>query len=66
MRNGTVSQESADGMETGPIKPEPDDEVIAYTAHRQLVILAGNCARLEQQRLEHQLKLENGRTPRPG
>jgi hypothetical protein len=45
---------------------DSDDEVIAYTAHRELVILAGNCARLEQRRLEQQLRLQDGRTPRPG
>ena len=44
---------------------ESDDEAITYTAHRQRIIQAGNCARLEQTRLEQQLKLENGRTPRP-
>jgi hypothetical protein len=53
-------------METGPINPEPDDEVIAHTAHRQLVILAGKCAAAEQRRLEKQLGLQDGRTPRPG
>jgi hypothetical protein len=66
MRNEAVSQESPDGMETGPINPDPDDEVIAYTAHRQLVILAGKCAQAEQRRLEKQLGLQDGRTPRPG
>jgi len=62
MRNEAVSQESPEGMETGP----ESDEVIAYTAHRHLVILAGKCARLEQARLEQLLRLENGRTPIPG
>jgi hypothetical protein len=48
MWNEAVSQESAEGMETGPIEPESDDEVVAYTAHRRLVILAGKCAQAEQ------------------
>ena len=37
MRNDTVSQESPDGMETGPIKPESDDEITYSTPHRELV-----------------------------
>jgi hypothetical protein len=40
-------------------------EPIYFTPHRQRIIRAGECARLEQQRLEKQLGLENGRTPRP-
>jgi hypothetical protein len=63
MRNGTVSQESAEGMETGPTS---DDEVIAYTAHRRLIAEAGRLARAEQQRLEKELGLLDGRTPRRG
>jgi hypothetical protein len=58
-----TDKQHVDGDESGPTT---DDEVIAYTAHRQLVILAGKCARAEQQRLERLLGLENGRTPRPG
>jgi hypothetical protein len=50
-------------METDPIS---DDEVVAYTAHRRLVILAGKGAQAEQRRLEKQLRLQDGRTPRPG
>jgi hypothetical protein len=61
MLNGTVSQESAAKAETGPESDEP----IYFTPHRQRIIRAGECARLEQQRLEKQLGLENGRTPRP-
>jgi len=59
MWNEAVSQESPDGMETGP----ESDEVISSTPHRQLVIQAGNRARLEQRRLEKQLGLQDGRTP---
>ena len=66
MRNDTVSQESPDGMETGPIKPESDDEIIYSTPHRELVAAAGRLARAEQQRLEKELGLQNGRTPRQG
>jgi hypothetical protein len=44
---------------------ESDDEAITYTAHRQRIIQAGNCARLEQTRLERELGLVNGRTPGP-
>jgi hypothetical protein len=53
----------SEGMETDPIS---DDEVVAYTAHRRLVILAGKGAQAEQRRLEKQLRLQDGRTPRPG
>ena len=61
MRNDTVSQESPEGMETGP-----DDEPVYSTPHRELVTTAGRLARAEQARLEKLLGLENGRTPRPG
>ena len=65
MRNDTVSQESAAGAETGPIEPESDDEAIVYTSHhRELIVLAGKCARAEQERLER-LERELGRPPRP-
>jgi hypothetical protein len=49
MTNGTVSQESATRAET-------DDEVIYFTPNRQRIIRAGKCARLEQERLERQLR----------
>jgi hypothetical protein len=65
MRNDTVSQESAEGMETGPINPTSDDEVIFSTPNRQRIIVAGKCARAEQARLEKVLGLQDGRTPRP-
>ena len=42
------------------------DETIEYTANRQRIIVAGKCARAEQERLEKELGLQNGRTPRPG
>jgi hypothetical protein len=48
-------------METGP-----DDETIFTTPHRQLIRQAGRLARAEQQRLEKELGLQGGRTPRPG
>jgi hypothetical protein len=63
MRNDTVSQESAARAETGPIS---DDEPIYFTPNQQRIIRAGECARAEQQRLEKQLGLQNGRTARPG
>ena len=66
MRNGTVSQESAAGAETGPINPESDDEIIYSMPHRELIAAFGRLARAEQQRLEKELGLQNGRTPRPG
>ena len=59
-------------VETGPNPspathlptPESDDEAIVYTSHhRELIIQAGKCARAEQERLERQLRLRNGRTP---
>jgi hypothetical protein len=52
--------------ESGPTTPELDDEVIYPTPHRALVAAAGRLARAEQQRLEKELGLQNGRTPRPG
>jgi hypothetical protein len=63
MRDDTVSQESTEGTETGP---ESDDIDYFPTPHRQLVAVAGRLARAEQQRLERQYQLANGRTPRPG
>jgi hypothetical protein len=63
MRNEAVSQESAEGMETGM----ESDEAIVYTSHhRELIVLAGKCAQAEQRRLEQQLGLQDGRTPRQG
>jgi hypothetical protein len=46
--------------------PESDDETIEYTANRRRIVEAGKLARGEQARLEKQLGLQNGRTPRPG
>ena len=63
MLNGTVSQESAAEAETGP---ESDDETIHFTPNQQRIITAGECAQAEQRRLEKQLCLQDGRTPRPG
>ena len=63
MRNDTVSQESAARAETGPTS---DDIDYFPTPHRELVAAAGRLARAEQQRLEKELGLQNGRTPRPG
>ena len=64
MLNGTVSQELAAKAETGP---ELDDETILLdTPDRELVAAAGRLARAEQQRLEKELGLVNGRTPRQG
>jgi hypothetical protein len=55
MRNEAVSQESAEGMETGP---ESDDEAIVYTSHhRELIRQAGRLAKAEQERLERESRL---------
>jgi hypothetical protein len=43
--------------------PALDDEPIYFTAHQQRIILAGKCARAEQERLERQLR--DSRTPGP-
>jgi hypothetical protein len=42
-----------------------DDEPTFTTPNQQRIIRAGECARAEQQRLEQQLRLQDGRTPRP-
>jgi hypothetical protein len=61
-------------VETGPNAaltrhlptPESDDEPIeCRTANRRAVSTAGRLARAEQQRLEQQYQLANGRTPGP-
>jgi hypothetical protein len=62
MRNEAVSQESTEGMETGP---ESDDIGYFPTPHRELVAAAGRLARVEQARLEKLLGLLDGRTPKP-
>jgi hypothetical protein len=58
MRSETVSHESADETETGLL------EAIAYIPNRRLVVAAGRLARAEQQRLEQQLQLRDGRQGR--
>ena len=63
MRNDTVSQQLAEGMETGP---GSDDIDYFPTPHRELIRQAGRLARGEQAMLEQQYRLANGRTPRPG
>jgi hypothetical protein len=45
--------------------PTPDDEPIEYVPNRRAVITAGNCARIEQRRLEKETGLQDGRTPKP-
>ena len=35
---------------------DPDDEIIYFTPNQQRIIRAGKCARLEQERLERQLR----------
>jgi hypothetical protein len=60
MRNDTVSQESAEGMETGPIS---DDEPVYFTPNQQRIIAAGKLARAEQQRLERECRLLRGQIP---
>jgi hypothetical protein len=44
---------------------ELDDEPIYFTANQQRIVRAGECARVEQQLLEWQYQLTNGRTPGP-
>jgi hypothetical protein len=53
----------SEGRETDPIS---DDEPLYFTPNQQRIITAGECARTEQARLEKQLGLLDGRTPRPG
>jgi hypothetical protein len=43
---------------------DPDDEIIFSTPNRRAVITAGNCARIEQRRLEKETGLQDGRTPK--
>jgi hypothetical protein len=45
--------------------PTSDDETIEHVPNRRVVITAGKCARAEQERLEKELGLQDGRTPRP-
>ena len=45
--------------------PESDDEPVYFTPNQQRIIRAGECAQLEQRRLEKLLGLDTGRTPRP-
>ena len=46
--------------------PDHDEPINYYpTPHRHLVAAAGRLARAAQQRLEQQLRLQDGRTPRP-
>jgi hypothetical protein len=40
--------------------PESDDENV-YTPNRRAVITAGKCARAEQERLEREYRLRDGR-----
>jgi hypothetical protein len=40
------------------------DEIIAYPRNRRLIIEAGKRARAEQEHLEREYGLQNGRTPR--
>jgi hypothetical protein len=64
MRNETVSHESAESIEIGPITPESGDEIIAYPRNSRLIIEAGKRARAEQALLEREYQLQDGRTPR--
>jgi hypothetical protein len=48
-----------------PASSQLDDETIEYVPNRRVVITAGKCARAEQQRLEKELGLQDGRTPGP-
>jgi hypothetical protein len=54
-------------MEPNDFQKALSDEAcfLRYTANRRAVITAGKCARAEQARLEQQLRLQDGRTPRP-
>ena len=56
-----TDKQHVDGDESGPT---PDDEPIVYASHhRELIRRLGACARLEQQRLEQQLR--DSRSPGP-
>jgi hypothetical protein len=46
--------------------PESDEIDCFPTPNRQLIAAAGRLARAEQERLEKELGLQDGRTPRPG
>jgi hypothetical protein len=48
-----------------PASSQLDDETIEYVPNRHAVITAGKCARIEQARLEKELGLQDGRTPKP-
>jgi hypothetical protein len=58
-----TDKQHCDGHDSAP---ESDDIDYFPTPHRHLVILAGKCAQAEQQRLEKELGLQDGRTARPG
>jgi hypothetical protein len=45
--------------------PTSDDEIIDYTPNRRLITEAGKLARAEQERLEKEYRLQDGRTRRP-
>jgi hypothetical protein len=56
-----TDKQHVDGDESGPTT---EDEPIVYTSHhRELIRQAGQLAKAEQERLEKQLRLRNGRTP---
>ena len=40
---------------------QPEDDEIIYTPNRRAVIVAGKCARAEQERLEREYRLRDGR-----
>ena len=49
-----------------PAGSQLDDETIEYVPYRQQIAAAGRLAKAEQARLEKQLGLQDGRTPRRG
>ena len=45
---------------------DSEDQIIFTTPNRRQIVAAGRLARAEQERLEKELGLRDGRTPRPG
>ena len=63
-----TDKQHCDGLErygSGPTTPTSDDEIIFPTPNRHLIAEAGKLARGEQERLEQQYRLEDGRRPWP-
>jgi hypothetical protein len=57
---GVTDKQHCDGL--GPIIPESDE--IIFPPNRRLIIQAGKLARAEQERLEREYRLRDGRRPK--